>query len=111
MQMQWFSRLGKLINILLDASGAHGGAHRYGDARDPLRNILGPEAGARLKPIWGLDPEGEIRGAWRDLGIPRAWCMMGKSSHAYHGTATEPSTGNFALCRFHSTHIALRASS
>ncbi|KAI0294206.1 hypothetical protein BC826DRAFT_1012963 [Russula brevipes] len=65
----------------------------YGDARTPLRNILGPELGARLKPIWGLDPEGEIQSAWRDLGIPRAWCM----------------TGNFALCRFHSKHIALRA--
>jgi len=64
----------------------------YGDARTPLRNILGPELGARLKPIWGLDPEGEIQSAWRDLGIPRAWCM----------------TGNFALCRFHSKHIALQ---
>ncbi|KAI0298791.1 FAD/NAD(P)-binding domain-containing protein [Multifurca ochricompacta] len=64
----------------------------YGDARDPIRKILGPEAGARLKPIWGLDSEGEIRGAWRDLGIPRAWCMM----------------GNFALCRFHSKHLALQ---
>ncbi|KAH9970112.1 FAD/NAD(P)-binding domain-containing protein [Lactifluus volemus] len=66
----------------------------YGDARDPLRSILGPEVGARLKPIWGLDHEGEIQGAWRDLGIPRVWCMM----------------GNFALCRFHSKHIALRSS-
>jgi hypothetical protein len=43
-----------------------------------LLSILGPEAGARLKPIWGLDPEGEIQGVWRDLGIPRAWYMMGK---------------------------------
>ena len=43
-----------------------------------MRNILGPELGARLKPIWGLDPEGEIKGAWRDIGVPRAWCMMGK---------------------------------
>ncbi|KAH9021057.1 FAD/NAD-P-binding domain-containing protein [Lactarius pseudohatsudake] len=64
----------------------------YGDARDPLRSILGPEAGARLKPLWGLDSEGEIRGAWRDLGISRAWYM----------------TGNFALCRFHSKHLALQ---
>jgi hypothetical protein len=43
-----------------------------------MRGILGPEVGARLKPIWGLDPEGEIRGAWRDVGIPRVWYMMGK---------------------------------
>ena len=45
-----------------------------------MRKILGPEVGARLKPIWGLDPEGEIQGVWRDVGIPRVWCMMGESS-------------------------------
>ena len=56
---------------------------RYGDSREPLRNILGPEAGARLKPIWGLDPEGEIRGAWRDIGIPRAWYMTGDISFCH----------------------------
>jgi hypothetical protein len=49
-----------------------------GEARDPMRKILGPEAGARLKPIWGLDAEGEIQGAWRDIGLPRLWCMIGK---------------------------------
>jgi hypothetical protein len=43
-----------------------------------MRKILGPEVGARLKPIWGLDPEGEIQGVWRDIGIPRVWCMMGE---------------------------------
>jgi len=64
----------------------------YGDARGPMRKILGPEVGAQLKPIWGLDAEGEIQGVWRDIGVPRVWCMM----------------GNFALCRFHSKHIALQ---
>ncbi|KAH9979203.1 hypothetical protein BJV74DRAFT_858549 [Russula compacta] len=64
----------------------------YGDARAPLRKILGPDVGARLKEIWGLDDEGEIQATWRDLGVPRVWCMM----------------GNFALCRFHSTHVALQ---
>jgi len=63
-----------------------------GDARDPMREILDPAAGARLKPIWGLDAEGEIQGAWRDIGLPNLWCMM----------------GNFALCRFHSKHVALQ---
>jgi hypothetical protein len=52
--------------------------YSLGEARDPMRNILGPELGARIKPIWGLDSEGEIKGAWRDLGIPRLWCMMGE---------------------------------
>ncbi|KAI0294205.1 hypothetical protein BC826DRAFT_1091694 [Russula brevipes] len=73
------------VDVVVFATG-------YGDARAPLLSILGPEAGARLKPIWGLDPEGEIQGVWRDLGIPRAWYMM----------------GNFALCRFHSKHVALQ---
>jgi len=52
--------------------------HSLGEARDPMRKILGPEAAAHLKPIWGLDAEGEIRGAWRDIGLPRLWCMIGK---------------------------------
>ena len=43
-----------------------------------MRKIRGPELGARLKPIWGLDPESEIQGAWRDIGIPRLECIMGK---------------------------------
>jgi hypothetical protein len=49
-----------------------------GESREHMRKILGPEAGARLKPIWGLDAEGEIRGVWRDIGFPRLWCMMGR---------------------------------
>ncbi len=52
--------------------------HSLGESRDPMRKILGPEAGARLKPIWGLDAEGEIQGAWRDIGLPRLWCMIGE---------------------------------
>jgi len=55
-----------------------------GEARDPMRKILGPEAGARLKTIWGLDAEGEIQGAWRDIGLPRLWCMIGMPS-SYFG--------------------------
>jgi hypothetical protein len=56
-----------------------------GEARDPIRKILGPEAGARLKPIWGLDAEGEIQGAWRNMGLPRLWCMIGKPFSSLEG--------------------------
>ena len=85
--------------------------HSLGEARDPMRKILGPEAGARLKPIWGLDAEGEIRGAWRDIGLPRLWCMVGTYLSCFEGSGEilNPNTGNFALCRYHSKHIALRA--
>jgi len=86
-----------------------------------MRRILGPEVGARLKPIWGLDPEGEIRGAWRDVGLPRVWYMMGefivlaegreggdKTTESQLATLARSAAGNFALCRFHSKHLALR---
>ena len=49
----------------------------YGDARDPYRAVLGDEVGDKLKPIWGLDSEGELNSAWRDIGVPRLYCMMG----------------------------------
>ena len=84
MRMRSFSRQGTcyiLLMVMPDLTTTL----RYGDSRAPLRNILGPEARARLKPIWGLDPEGEIRGAWRDLGIPRAWYMTGDISFCHDG--------------------------
>jgi hypothetical protein len=65
------------------AAMAH--VHRLGEARDPMRKILGPEAGARLKQIWGLDSEGEIKGAWRDIGLPRLWCMIGTLFSCFDG--------------------------
>jgi hypothetical protein len=75
-----------------------------------MREILDPAAGARLKPIWGLDAEGEIQGAWRDIGLPNLWCMMGKpfSFSGGENYDAQLNVGNFALCRFHSKHVALR---
>ncbi|TFY76570.1 hypothetical protein EWM64_g7442, partial [Hericium alpestre] len=64
----------------------------YGDSRDPVKRVIGEELGKQLKPIWGLDAEGEINSVWRDSGIPNMYVMM----------------GNLALCRFHSRHIALQ---
>ena len=107
MQMQSFSRQGTMLYILMVMPDLTT-TLRYGDSREPLRNILGPEAGARLRPIWGLDPEGEICGAWRDIGIPRAWYMTGDISSCHEGNEAESKAGNFALCRFHSKHLALR---
>ncbi|KAJ6564733.1 FAD/NAD(P)-binding domain-containing protein [Mycena capillaripes] len=40
----------------------------------------------------GLNAEGEINGAWRDLGVHGLWYMM----------------GNLALARFYSKHVALQ---
>lgn len=63
-----------------------------GDFRDGYKKILGEELGGKVKQIWGLDSSGEAKGAWRDIGIDNLWCMM----------------GNFAMCRYHSRHIALQ---
>jgi hypothetical protein len=63
-----------------------------GEYRDGFRKILSEELGNKLKQIWGLDGDSELRGAWRDLGIDNLWCMM----------------GNLAMCRYHSRHVALR---
>ena len=64
------------------------------DARIPIRDIVGEEEGKKLTPIWGLNEEGEIRTAWREIGLPNAWYMM----------------GNLAWSRFYSKHLALRTS-
>jgi len=48
----------------------------------------------KLKPIWGVDSEGETIGVWKanGLGLPGLWYML----------------GNLGICRFHSTHMALQ---
>ncbi|KAF7378296.1 Flavin-containing monooxygenase [Mycena sanguinolenta] len=63
-----------------------------GDARNGVRKVCGDAVGDKCKPIWGLNDEGEINGAWRDLGVPGLWYM----------------TGSLALSRFHSKHVALQ---
>ena len=63
-----------------------------GDFRDGFREILGEELCGKVKQIWGLDGDGELKGAWRDIGVDNLWCM----------------TGNLAMCRYHSRHVALR---
>uniref|UniRef100_A0A0W0FNY1 Flavin-containing monooxygenase n=1 Tax=Moniliophthora roreri TaxID=221103 RepID=A0A0W0FNY1_MONRR len=64
----------------------------YGDARTLIRKICGDEVCDKLRPVWGLNEEGEINGIWRNIGHPGLWYMM----------------GNLALARFHSKHIALQ---
>jgi len=50
----------------------------FGDTRDGVAKIIGGELGKKLKPIWGLDSDGEINGSWRDLGVPGLWFMIGE---------------------------------
>ncbi|TFK48083.1 FAD/NAD(P)-binding domain-containing protein [Heliocybe sulcata] len=64
----------------------------FGDERHAVTKVLGSDFEDKLKPLWGLDEEGEIKGAWRDIGVPRLWYMI----------------GNLMFCRFHSKHMALQ---
>lgn len=72
-------------DVILYATG-------FSDARDIIRQIVPEDIAAKLTPIWGLNSEGELRGAWRELGTPGLWYMM----------------GNLAWSRFFSKHVALR---
>ena len=59
-----------------------------------LGQIFPPEVMEQIKPVWGVDEEGEQVNVWRDSGVPNFWFMM----------------GNLMWCRFHSKHVALRES-
>ena len=48
------------------------------DLHDQIRKVGGDELVSRCKPIWGLDSEGEILGAWRNFGVPNMWYMLGQ---------------------------------
>ena len=67
-------------------------ARRFNTPAITAIQIMGEELTSRIKPVWDLDEEGELRTAWRDTGVPNFWFMM----------------GNLMWCRFHSKHVALR---
>ncbi|KZT62302.1 FAD/NAD(P)-binding domain-containing protein [Calocera cornea HHB12733] len=64
----------------------------FGDIKQSMAAIFPADVLHSLKPVWGVDAEGEIRAAWGDSGHDAFWYMM----------------GNLCLCRFHSKHIALQ---
>ncbi|KAH9484751.1 Indole-3-pyruvate monooxygenase YUCCA1 [Psilocybe cubensis] len=43
---------------------------------DHIRQVCGEEVANKCRPIWGLNDEGEINGAWRNLGVVNLWYMM-----------------------------------
>ncbi|KAF9046150.1 hypothetical protein BJ165DRAFT_1469259 [Panaeolus papilionaceus] len=64
----------------------------FTDPRSSILQLIGQEASKDLKPIWGLDEEGEQKGCFRDVGLQGLWSVM----------------GNFAHCRFYTKHLALQ---
>ena len=89
---------------------------RLSDAREGVRKVCGDEVADKIKPLWGLNEEGEINGCYGDLGCHGLWYIMGEL-RLNHGLKFEQNSlisfgyiGNLALSRFHSKHIALRES-
>ncbi|KAF9238064.1 hypothetical protein BU15DRAFT_88492 [Melanogaster broomeanus] len=53
----------------------------FGDIRDAIKGVCGPEVADKVGNIWGLDAEGELQGVWKRTGQPRLWIAMGESAH------------------------------
>jgi hypothetical protein len=42
-----------------------------------VRLVCGEEVAQMVGPIWGMDDEGELRGAWKDSGHEGLWIAAG----------------------------------
>ena len=51
---------------------------RLSDAREGVRKVCGDEVADKIKPLWGLNEEGEINGCYGDLGCHGLWYIMGE---------------------------------
>ncbi|OJA14210.1 hypothetical protein AZE42_11318, partial [Rhizopogon vesiculosus] len=80
-------------DVILFATG-------YANARTSYRELLPESLHDKVRPIWGLDAEGELNGAWREVGV------RDKEGEALNGIWSM--MGSLGLCRFHSKHLALR---
>jgi len=63
-----------------------------GNMRLAAKDLVGEEVGEKLEDWWGVDSEGELRGAWKPIGHPGIW---------FTG-------GNVMLARFFSRFLALQ---
>lgn len=54
----------------------------YDNMRSTAVRIFGKELGEKVKPVWGLDEEGEIRTMWRRSGHDGFWYMGGNLGFA-----------------------------
>ncbi|CAH0022328.1 unnamed protein product [Clonostachys rhizophaga] len=44
---------------------------------DSIRSALGDKIADQCDPIWGIDQEGEFKGAYRECGVPNLWIFVG----------------------------------
>ena len=64
----------------------------YRSMKDTAKNIFGESVASKLKDVWGLDEEGELKSVWRRSGHPGFWFVA----------------GNLALSRYYSRLLALQ---
>ncbi|UZJ53637.1 hypothetical protein CBS101457_002957 [Exobasidium rhododendri] len=53
---------------------------------EAVRPILGEKVMKQLKPYWGVDEEGEVKGAFVPSGVEHCWLAGGGCSHARYFT-------------------------
>ncbi|KAL1970059.1 hypothetical protein VTN77DRAFT_6464 [Rasamsonia byssochlamydoides] len=53
-----------------------------GNMRDVVREIFGADVADGVEDFWGLNSEGELKGAFKPSGHPRLWYMGGTIGHA-----------------------------
>jgi hypothetical protein len=58
----------------------------YRDPYETWSSLLSPEIIDRAGPAWGLDEEGEFRGAYRPTGQPGLWFATGDFAHSRWGS-------------------------
>lgn len=44
---------------------------------DSIKDTFGPKLANQVGPVWGIDEEGEYRGAFRETGVRNFWIMVG----------------------------------
>ncbi|KAF5511864.1 putative indole-3-pyruvate monooxygenase YUCCA4 [Colletotrichum siamense] len=64
----------------------------FSNLNDSIRDTLGPKVANQVGQVWGVDEEGEYRGAFRETGVKNLWIMVGA----------------LPMTRFHSGILALR---
>ncbi|KAJ6528230.1 FAD/NAD-P-binding domain-containing protein [Mycena vulgaris] len=67
-------------------------ATSYQSIRDNMRALFSDSVIDQTTPLWGIDDEGEVRGAYRPSGYPGLWFAV----------------GNFPMSRFYSKQLALQ---
>ena len=84
-QTSWSSQPGKSppfsVNIHADLRLNYHALRRYGDPRDSMRDVCGPQVADKVNKVWGFTDEGEVNSVWRDCGHDGIWFGVGTSSH------------------------------